>query len=329
MKKTEKEKKKRKKIRIRIKRKKSANAAALSPEQQKKAQMRKKRRVMKVKRRFAVCAVFVFMVCGAAAVFKAPFFDVKEIVCVGQEKLSEDELIKASGVQKGKNVFLTNISEVKNGLSKIPYVSEYNARRIFPNKIKIWVRESKPVFTVKTEGKYAICDINAKVLEIADENEVGVCEILISDAPKAQTGKILMDEEDPQYKKLLECIGLLENFDMLKNTNTIDFSDISDIIIYYDGRLKIKLGSASELDYKIKFAEKVIKENISDMERATVDYTGDKLYVGPYEEEKTEQEPKEKDSEDAKEEKENAESKENVENKENNNSEEKEKSGEE
>lgn len=277
--------KKKKKVRIRLKKKSgSSPKKVLTAEQQKKAQMRKKRKIQKAKRRFAVCAVLAVAVCGAAAVFKAPLFDIKEIVCVGQEKLLEEEIVKASGVKKGNNVFLTNIARVKQNLSQIPYVSECNARRIFPNKIKLWVREAKPVFAVKVKEKYAICDIGAKVLETTEKNEGGICELLLSEELEAAVGKTLISEDDPKLKKILECIGLLSDFDMLKSTNAVDFSDISDIVIYYDSRLKIRLGAASELDYKLKFAEKVIRENISDKEKATVDYTGDKLYVGPYDE---------------------------------------------
>lgn len=279
--------KKRKRVRIRIKRKTRAKAAggrALTENEEKKALMRKKRRVLKAKRRLAVFAVFFVMVGGAAAIFKAPVFNIKEIVCVGGEKLSEQEIIKASGVKKGSNVFLANIGEIKQRISKIPYVSEYNARRIFPNKIKIWIREAKPAFVVKTGKKYAVCDAGGKVLELTDKNKEGICELVISDKIEPAAGKPLGNADDPKFRKITECINLLENINMLEKTNTIDFSDISDIILYYDGRLKIKLGNASELDYKLKFAEKVIRENISDVEKATVDYTGDKLYVGPYDE---------------------------------------------
>ena len=285
--------KKRKRVRIRIKRKTKAKATAtataaggraLTENEEKKALMRKKRRVLKAKRRLAVFAVFFVMVGGAAAVFKAPVFNIKEIVCVGGEKLSEQEIIKASGVKKGSNVFLANIGEIKQRISKIPYVSEYNARRIFPNKIKIWIREAKPAFVVKTGKKYAVCDTGGKVLELADKNKEDICELIIPDKIEPAAGKMLGNADDPKFRKITECINLLENINMLKKTNTIDFSDISDIILYYDGRLKIKLGNASELDYKLRFAEKVIRENISDVEKATVDYTGDKLYVGPYDE---------------------------------------------
>ena len=108
--------KKRKRVRIRIKRKTKAKATAtaaggraLTENEEKKALMRKKRRVLKAKRRLAVFAVFFVMVGGAVAVFKAPVFNIKEIVCVGGEKLSEQEIIKASGVKKSSNVFLANI----------------------------------------------------------------------------------------------------------------------------------------------------------------------------------------------------------------------------
>ena len=45
------------------------------------------------------------------------------------------------------------------------------------------------------------------------------------------------------------------------------------------------------MEYKLKFIDKVIREKISDYEKATVDYTGDKLYVGQFETQKQEEVP--------------------------------------
>jgi len=283
-----------KKIRIRIKKKIKNSNQAVRPENEleaKKQQLKKKRKNQRLKRRFYTFMVFFVSAGIITVLFKAPFFNIRKVICVGQERLTEKEILEIAHVAEGKNIFLTNISAVKERVADIPFVSESNARRIFPDKVKIWVRESVPCFAVEKDGKFIIMDKNTKVLEVVKENKNNLCLINLEETKDGVPGELYTDAKSPQDKKLLELIGIMENLDMIKYLNNIDFSDISDIIILYDSRLKIKIGNTNDMDYKLKFINKVIKEKISEYEKATVDYTGDKLYVGQYEDEKPETEP--------------------------------------
>lgn len=283
-----------KRIRIRIKKKTKGKRQDIRPENEfeiKKQELKKKRKTQRLKRRFYIFMVFFATVGIITVLFKAPFFNIKEVICVGQERLSEKEILETARVVEGRNIFLTKISGIKERVAAMPFVSESNARRIFPDKVKIWVRESVPAFAIEKDGKFIICDKNTKVLEVVEENKDNVCLLTLAKTKEGTPGKLYADEKDSQEKKLLELIGIMENLDMIKYLNNIDFSDISDIIILYDSRLKIKIGNTNDMEYKLKFINKVIKEKISEYEKATVDYTGDKLYVGQYEEEKKDTEP--------------------------------------
>lgn len=285
-----------KKRSIRIKRKpsvKKSRVKEINTEnefEKRKLELKRKRRLQRFKRKLIILAFFAAAAAVTVIIFKAPFFNISEIVCVGYEHISEEELIKQSGVQKGANIFVTNLGNVKQRISDIPYVSESNSRRIFPNKIKIWIRECTPAFAVKEGNKFKICDSNSKVLEIADENAENLCCAEFSESVEAAEGELLFPPEDKKNARIIECIKALENSGMLNLTSGIDFTDISDIIILYDGRLKIRIGNASDISYKLKFISEVIKNNISEFEKATVDYTGEKLYVSQFEDERSEKE---------------------------------------
>lgn len=311
-----------KKVRIRIKKKAKAkktvqHAASDSGLEVRKQQLKKKRKTQRLKRRFYIFMLFFIAIGTVTVLLKAPFFNIREVICVGQERLSEKEILSTARIAEGQNIFLTNISGLKERVAAIPFVSESNARRIFPDKVKIWVREAVPTFAVEKDGKFIICDVNTKVLEVTEENKDNLCILTISADKEAKPGEQYVDAKEPQGKKLLELIGIMENLDMTKYLNNIDFSDISDIIILYDSRLRIKIGNTNDMEYKLKFINKVINEKISKYEKATVDYTGDKLYVGQYEEKKPETEAASQ-TEKADAETENAENTENTESVENN-----------
>lgn len=271
-----------------IRKKPNKNAKVISPSERNEISMqkeafKKKRKVQRVKRRLIILLIFTFIIGSVFVLFKAPFFNINQVVLVGQEKLTEKEIMEIAKVETGKNIFLTNIGNVKERVKSIPYVSESNARRIFPDKVKIWVREAVPVFAVEKDKQFMVCDINTKVLEIVKENKSNLCTFTLPEYKLKKPGELYLDKDISQEKKLLELIEVLTKYDMINYVNNIDFSDISDIIILFDNRLKIKIGNIDQMDYKLKFINKVIRENISPYEKASVDYTGENLYVGQFE----------------------------------------------
>lgn len=253
-----------------------------------KAAMRKKRRKLKMKRRLIVF-VFVFLCAGVIlTVLKAPFFNITTIECVGQEKLTREQIMTAAEVRTGANIFSVNIEAMKRKVAAIPSVDQSNVRRIFPNKIKIWVRECKEAAYIALSGELAVVDTKGKIIRIApdeEETRVTMAEILgvapVSDMP----GTVISAEDDIVAMQAYKCLEILGETGLLEKTKLIDLSDMSDFKIGYDNRLEIFLGNQENMEYKLRFVSKVIDENISDYEKAKLDYRGDKLYVGAPEDE--------------------------------------------
>ncbi len=268
----------------------------------KKLQMKRKYRRNKIKRRLIVF-LFLFVCTGVIfTVLKAPVFNIKSVVCVGQENLTEDEIIKVAEVKMGTNIFSANISAMKRKIAAIPEVSESNVRRLFPNKIKIWVRECKKVARVKTGSTNIIIDVNGKILGYTDGMEASEIEKLTDtigiNIISEEEGECVSGD-DLKAKKIYECMNVLNELGMLEKTNKIDATDLSDIRIEYEKRLEIFLGSYENMEYKLKFVQKVINENISEYEKARLDYRGESLYVGPREEPQQVVEGKEEEVEDS------------------------------
>ncbi len=220
-------------------------------------------------------------------VLKAPFFNVKSIVCVGQEKLTEEEIIKAADAKCGVNIFVTNISAMKRRLSEMPEISESNVRRLFPNKLKIWVREAKGAGYVKVSGAFAVVDTKGKIIAAVPEKETdavtGLAELTGLKVTSETPGQKITAEDDMKAEKIFECLDIMDRLGMLPHIRKTNAEDLSDIKLDYEGRLNIYIGSYDNMEYKLTFVKKVIDENISAYERADIDFRGEKLYVGPRE----------------------------------------------
>ncbi len=253
-----------------------------------KSDMRRARRRLRAKRRLTVFG-FLFL-CAAVIIFilKAPVFNIKSVLCVGNENLSEAEVIKAAGVKTGGNIFAANVGMMKKQLSDMPEIAESNVRRIFPNKIKIWVREAKPAVFVRDGATAVISDRNGRIIRTEDgtaEEVSKIAELTGIERASSVPGENIAAEDDLKAAKVFECISIMSELDMLEKIQYIDAEDLSDIRIGYENRLRIVLGGYDNSEYKLKFIKTVIEDKLSPYETANLDYTGDKLYVGPLEEE--------------------------------------------
>ena len=255
--------------------------------EQKKRNMMKKRKRNQAKRSLIVFA-FLFICTGAIfVVLKAPMFDIKTVFCVGQEQMSEAEILDIAKVKVGNNIFSTNIRAIKRRLGDNPQIAESNVRRLFPNKVKIWVKEAKVSAYLEHEKRFLCIDEKGKIIKILEGEDAKeppkVAKLEGVEVTNTDAGKNIAAEDDARAGKLFECMGILSQLDLLERVNYINFGDLSDIKIDYENRLYMLLGSYDNMEYKLKFIKKVITENISEYEKALFDYRGEKLYVGPRE----------------------------------------------
>ena len=72
-----------------------------------------------------------------------------------------------------------------------------------------------------------------------------------------------LESEDPQKTKILENIcGAIDKNDITGMTS-INMEDKYNIIINYDNRIDIKVGNSSDMDYKLRYAYQILKDEIS------------------------------------------------------------------
>ncbi len=252
----------------------------------------------RTKRRFIIFLFLLVCIGTIFVVLKAPFFNVKTIVCVGQTALSEDEVIKIAGAKTDVNIFSTGVGTMKRRLAAHPSIAECNVRRLFPNKIKIWVRESRAIACVEQNGLFLLMEKNGQIIKSidakAEDAAKGIARLENFKPASSKVGDYAFNHDDAAHKVTLECIETLDELGMIDKVTGIDSSDLSDIKIDYEDRLSVLIGDYEKMQYKLTFIKKVIDEELSRFEKAKLDYRGSSLYVGSISEEQpevSEQEP--------------------------------------
>ena len=159
------------------------------------ASMRHNRKRKRGRRRFGL---LFKLLCGAALVAAATlgatvFFQVETIAVVGNSRYTAQEVIDASGVQIGDNLFQMNKNQISQQiLQRLPYVGEVSPQRGLPSTLTIQVTEISAAAQVEVYQ-----DDSAQAEPAAEDGsgDSGEAEDAGED-PEAQDDEAIEEDED-------------------------------------------------------------------------------------------------------------------------------------
>jgi len=207
-----------------------------------------------------ICAILSVGV--VVVIFFAPFFNVTEIYSVGNERLSESAIITASEISVGENIFRTSTQRIISNVMSEPLVREANVRRIFPNRLRIWVRENEPQANIAIGELFAVIDERGYILMELQEQPYSVPVIhgLNVDRHAARPGTRLAAQNSPNMEVAITLLNKLIENDLAESVISIDVTRLTRIEMNYDMRITVILGDAENLDYKIRLFEHIITD---------------------------------------------------------------------
>ena len=110
----------------------------------------------------------VVVISGAIVAALTLFFKVETITVSGTTEYSSEEIITASGIQQGDNLFLLNKYEIYEFiLEKLPYVSSVSISRKLPDTLLIEVTDSNQGGVIEDHGTYWVLSAEGKILRKA------------------------------------------------------------------------------------------------------------------------------------------------------------------
>lgn len=217
--------------------------------------MKKDKKVVKLRKnnffKNSIFIPFVLLITALIILAFSPLFNIKEIKVKGNLRLTENSIVKESGIEVGQNILRLNKNIIKDNLFRLSYIEDASIRRTWPDTITISVIEKEEIAKVVTFGSTIALDENGQVLEAYSDNSL-VDVPLIDNIEVFSYGinKVLETSDNEKINNLLEVLKIFEKNDMLQIVEKIDKNE--GIIIYTkDGHIA-NLGDMTDLDYKIK-----------------------------------------------------------------------------
>lgn len=238
---------------------------------------RRKRRRRKI---FAVLLAFATVGVGLLLSITV-LFPIQGFRVEGESPYTQDELAAAFGYASGENIFRFRIADAEEKMAQaLPFLETIKVRRSLPGTVVFLVTPAAETYCVATDASNLILSKERKVLRMAQTPPDGICKISgISATADSKVGET-MRCADADSETLLSTFLTSLNTWFPEGVTAIDLTNSLEMNFIYQGRMLVKLGTVSQLDYKMQLAAKTLQDNLGTEEQGTMDasYPG-KVYV--------------------------------------------------
>lgn len=211
-----------------------------------------------------IIVVLVLIVLANTVLFRC-----KEITVSGNFRYSSDEIIADSGLSYGQNLLhVKRNAAAEKIVSALPYVDSAEVKRSFPSTIEISVAEAEKRFAVKEGAVTAAVSYKGKIVEQGSFSELPL--VVGMECGEIKTGSWLKSKIETKNgipEAILDAAELVS----MDNISKIDITDRFSLEMELDnGRIIIRLGTASDLENKINIAKKFVDTEIGETESVTI-----------------------------------------------------------
>lgn len=233
-----------------------------------------------VKRRSPLRPILTFFIVVLGVLLAlSVFFRVSKITVDGNAYYTEEQIIQASGIETGDNMFFVNrFSAVSKIFAKLPYVQEASINRKLPNQVIIEIAESQELAYISSGEDYWAIDSNCKILESVDSKTAD--ELIRIDGITLKDPEIGMkiatksgDSEKINY--LAEILNEIQGRQMMEDISYIDISETVNPTFDYKGRFTVKLGADENVEYKFGLLASAV-EKLKEDEYGVIDLSIDR-----------------------------------------------------
>lgn len=196
------------------------------------------------------------LVCAALVFVMSVFFRVSSVDVEGNSFYTTEEVVEASGVQEGDNLFFINrFTAASRIFSKLPYIESVSIERKMPNSIVISVDESEAIAYIRSEDGLWAIDRNCKLLsEVDAEDAVALLRIDGLTALSPAEGDMLLCSNGSEDTRdfLSAILKQINALGLRQNITYIDMSDVNCPEFDYTSRFTVRLGANENIPYKFQ-----------------------------------------------------------------------------
>lgn len=226
---------------------------------QRRIQKRKKR----IKRMIKWTSLLLILAGGVTFALVSPIFDINDIQVVDNKQVSSETIISLSGLAKGKNIFQYMSSKVEKQIKENPYIDEVKVNRVFPNAVKITIKEREKRFSLAFLDGYAYLTSQGYILEITND-PAGYPILQGASTPEEQiiAGNRLETNDLEKLGTVIQIMDAAKSCELDTKVTSLDMSNKNEYSMIIESEKKtIYLGDGSNLSNKMLWVKSILEDN--------------------------------------------------------------------
>lgn len=245
---------------------------AAGKKERKRVYSARRNKYRKVKIGILYTVMILAILTAGIAIGVSVLFKIDTIQVVGESRYDPQKIISLSGVEKGENLITIDTAQGETAImSQMPYLETVRIKRQIPSTVNIEITEAQAAGCIAYQNQYVIISGSGRVLELSQTPLKGLPVIkgaVIKEAELSQ--KIVLEDET-----VLTLISDIETARAAAGLTPVTEFDLTNPVsptVTYDGRIIIKLGIPTDLEYKLQTAVAVLaSEDMKTAQRGTLD----------------------------------------------------------
>lgn len=233
-----------------------------------------KARRKRIKKRLFITLIFLIVI-GIVVINKTDVFIIDKVMLEGDNLITGKYVQEKAETLNGLNIVYIDKKSIIKDFKRNPYVEELTIKRVYPNKLKINVKEAKGLYYVNKDESYYIISSNMILLEEIDSIEdKKLIELRGIDIENLNLGDKVSNE-----KKIEKIAEDFYNMEQVIEENgeefsitAVDLSNMSNLKAYI-GNIEIFLGTYENVFKKMSDAVQIYK-NFDVTESINVSFDG-------------------------------------------------------
>lgn len=189
-------------------------------------------------------------------------FKTEKIEVEGCSHYYDEQIIGFSNVSLQQNIFIGKLNSTPQDIiDNLAYVEDAQISFSIPDTIIIKITDAVPNYFIREGNNYLLLSSKGRILEKVTELPDNLTELICGDVKGSETGGYV-EFADPSIPDILQSVAKSIKDNGLKHIVGFDVTDLSAITLDYAGRIKIKIGLAEDIDYKIRTAMTIIDQKL-------------------------------------------------------------------
>ncbi len=226
------------------------------------------KRSRRIRLRILFALIILASVSAVSFVLIRTLCKVGEITVAPTTQYDPRQIVSLTGIQAGDHLFSFSASQVASVLEKnFPYLKNVKISRSLPSGVHVDFTEDLGAMCIRLGEDYYPIDASQKVLKRCSSPDDGNTHriTIVSDRiSRCVVGEKIEYTDSTLFSMVDDILKAVDENGVLEQIDTIDLRDKFDLVMDFDSRFEIRLGSTENLKYKIAMVVKVVDELYDD-----------------------------------------------------------------